>query len=78
MEPNREQSLRHYADGKISWHSLQQQGFANYVEVLSGLGRLGLRPPIAPMEGPNVQARERGRALLRSLLQARDPNQRLP
>jgi phosphoglycolate phosphatase-like HAD superfamily hydrolase len=36
------------------------------------LGRLGLRPPVAPLDGPNVEARLRGRAMLRrALLEAR-------
>jgi len=41
----------------------------NYLDVSGGLGDLGFRPPVAPMEGPNVEARERGRALLRQALQ---------
>ena len=39
-----------------------------YQDVLAGLGDLGLRPPLAPMEGPNVEARERGTRRLRELL----------
>jgi hypothetical protein len=39
-----------------------------YLDVLAGLGDLGLRPPHATMEGPNVEARERGRRRLRELL----------
>lgn len=64
----RERLLGAYAAGKISWRELGQRGFTDYVEVLAGLGALGLRPPIAPMEGPSRDARERGRALLRRLL----------
>jgi hypothetical protein len=37
-----------------------------YLDVLAGLGDLG--PPLAPMGGPNVEARERGRRRLRELL----------
>ena len=58
-----------YAAGEISWRELRQRGFADYVDVLTGLGEIGLRPPMAPMEGPSLSARERGRALLRRLLQ---------
>lgn len=61
----REALLRDYAAGGISWRELQERGFEDYVAVLGGLGELGLRPPMAPMEGPNVAARERGRAILR-------------
>lgn len=59
-----------YASGQVTWHSLQEQGFADYVEVLAGLSELGLRPPVASMEGPNVEARRRGRALIREALRA--------
>ncbi len=64
----RERLLRLYAGGGITWHELRGRGFETYLDVLAGLGELGLRPPIAPMEGPNLEARQRGRALLRRLL----------
>lgn len=64
----RNRLLRDYAAGRISWLELRRRGFADYVEVLAGLGEIGLRPPVAPMEGPSREARERGRALLRRLL----------
>ena len=64
--------LRQYAAAEITWRELQERGFADYVQVLGGLGELGLRPPMARMIGPNVAARERGRELLRAaLLRAR-------
>jgi hypothetical protein len=71
IEPDRETLVRQYAAGEITWHSLQERGFDNYVQVLGALGELGLRPPIAPMNGPNVAARERGRAIIREALRAR-------
>jgi hypothetical protein len=43
---------------------------ATILEVLGGLGALGLRPPVAPMEGPSVAARERGRVAIREALRA--------
>lgn len=68
-ERNRKEALiRRYAAGEISWHELRQRGFEDYVEVLGALGEAGLRPPIAPMEGPNRAARERGRAIIRDAL----------
>ena len=67
-ENDREKLLRQYAACEITWHSLRERGFDNYVEVLAGLGELGLRPPMAPMGGPNVEARERGRAMIREAL----------
>jgi len=69
-ESEGQELLRRYAAGGITWHSLQERGFDNYVEVLAGLGELGLRPPVAPMEGPNVEARRRGRALIREALRS--------
>ena len=69
-ENERENLIRQYAAGDITWHALQEHGFSNYVQVLGALGELGLRPPIAPMNGPNVAARERGRAIIREALRA--------
>lgn len=70
MTAEREAMVRRYAAGEISWHELRQSGFDDYIEVLAGLGELGLRPPVARMEGPNVEARRRGRAIVREALQA--------
>ena len=66
----RELFIRQYAAGEITWSALRDHGFENYVQVLSGLGELGLRPPIAADEGPNVVARQRGRARIREALKA--------
>jgi hypothetical protein len=55
--------LRQYAAGEITWSSLRGRGIDNYRDVLAGLGRMGLRPPVAPMDGPNVEARLRARAV---------------
>lgn len=66
----KEDLIRLYAAGEITWHELRERGFENYVQVLGWLGELGLRPPVAPMEGPNLAARERGRALIREALNA--------
>ena len=69
-ETEKEELIRQYAAGEVTWHSLRERGFDNYVQVLGALGDLGLRPPLAAMEGPNVAARERGRTLLRDALRA--------
>ncbi len=66
----REALIRQYAIGEITWHALRERGFDNYVQVLAALGELGLRPPVAAMEGPNVEARRRGRAVIREALRA--------
>lgn len=67
-ESEKQRLIRQYAAGEVTWRSLQERGFDDYVEVLAGLGELGLRPPVAPMEGPNAEARRRGRALIREAL----------
>lgn len=63
------QLLRQYAAGEVSWTSLRSRGFESYRDVLAGLGRLHLRPPIAPMDGPNIETRRRAREVIRSALQ---------
>ena len=60
--------LRDYAAGEITWTSLRGRGIENYRDVLAGLGRLKLRPPVAPMDGPNVAARLRAREMIRDAL----------
>jgi hypothetical protein len=70
MNVQSEMLIRQYAAGEITWSLLRQKGFENYRQVLAGLGALGLRPPMAPMDGPNVASRERGRALIREALRA--------
>ena len=62
--------IRQYAAGEITWALLRQRGLDNYRDVLAGLGALGLHPPMAPMEGPNVEARTRARAVIRAALRA--------
>ena len=71
IENEREKLIRQYAVGEITWHDLRQRGFDDYIQVLAALGELGLRPPVAAMEGPNVEARRRGRAVIREALRAR-------
>ncbi len=70
-DSEKETLLRQYAAGEITWHSPRERGFADYVQVLGGLGEPGLRPPVARMTGPNRAARERGRAIIREALRAR-------
>jgi hypothetical protein len=72
-ETDKEKIIREYAAGEVTWSALRQRGFDNYLDVLTELGKLGLRPPVAPMDGPNVEARRRGRALLRQALKDAKP-----
>lgn len=70
-DTDKEKLIRQYAAGEITWRALRERGFDDYVQVLGALGELGLRPPIAQMRGPNVEAHERGRAIIREALRAR-------
>lgn len=70
----RKQLARQYTAGEIAWRTLRERGFENYVQVLAALGELGLRPPVAPMEGPNVEACIRGRSIIRDALRAPQGN----
>lgn len=72
-ESEKETLLRQYAAGEMTWTSLRGRGIANYRDVLAGLGELGLRPPTAPMDGPNVEARNRGRSAVRHALEHAKP-----
>lgn len=67
-QDEKEKLLRQYAAGEITWTSLRGRGIENYRDVLAGLGRLQLRPPVAPMDGPNVAARLKGREIIREAL----------
>ncbi len=69
----KEALLRRYAAGEVTWNALQRQGIDSFREVLAGLGELGLRLPVAPMEGPNVEARRLGREVVRRALEAAKP-----
>lgn len=65
--------LRNYAAGKLTWRFLRANGFDSYLDVLGGLGDLGLKPPMAAMEGPNMEARRRARAVLARVLRDTSP-----
>ncbi len=73
MTPEQENALRRYAAREITWSALRDQGFENYRDVLAGLGELGLRPRVAPLEGPNAEKRRQGRAILRAALKGARP-----
>ncbi len=34
-ESEKQKLIRQYAAGEVTWHSLQERGFADYVEVLA-------------------------------------------
>ena len=61
-ENEKEKLIRQYAAGEITWRALREKGFDSFLDVLAGLGELGLHQPVAPMDGANVEARQRARA----------------
>lgn len=69
-ENEKDTLIRAYAAGEVTWSVLRERGLDNFADVLAGLGKLGLRQPVAPMDGPNREARERGRAIIREALRA--------
>jgi hypothetical protein len=72
-QSEKEKLIRQYAAGTITWSLLRERGIDNYLDVLGALGELGLRPPVAPMDGPNVEIRLRARALVREALEQTKP-----
>jgi hypothetical protein len=44
-ETDKEKLIREYAAGEVTWSALRRRGFYNYRDVLTELGKLGLRPP---------------------------------
>lgn len=67
-ENEKDKLIREYAAGEATWSSLRRRGFDSYLDVLAALGERNLRPPFVPMTGPNVEARQRGIALVRQRL----------
>jgi hypothetical protein len=67
-ETDKEKLVCQYTAGQVTWRTLRGRGIESYLDVLAALGQLGLRPPIAPMDGPNNAIRQGGIALLRQAL----------
>ena len=68
IEPSKLKFIRQYAANEITWRALRERGFEDDAQASGILGEVGLRAPIAPMEGPNIEARRRGRAAIREAL----------
>jgi hypothetical protein len=75
-QSDRDDLLRDYAIGRVTWRELQERGFDDYIQVLSGLGELGLRPPIAPMAGSDVEADSEGARSWRAFCASRSNRER--
>lgn len=59
-----DEDLRRYAAGETTLEDLRRHGFGSYLTILAGLGRLGLKPPVTPLDGENADMRRRGRAII--------------
>lgn len=67
-EAEKERLVRQYAVGEVSRRRCAGVASTFILNVLAALGELGLRPSMAPMEGPNVDARQRGILFVRERL----------
>jgi hypothetical protein len=56
--------LRKYARGELTSRAVRDETGMDYSEILAGLGRLGLRPPVANFDGINGPALRRGVAVM--------------
>jgi hypothetical protein len=68
MKRKVKQAVRDCAAGKVSWRALRKHGLKSYIEVLSAMADLGLRPYMAPLTGPNVETRIAGMKVLKDIL----------
>ncbi len=73
FSPEQIDLLKMYADGKITWSSLQNKdGFQSYQTVLKKLAEHGLTPPRAKFdEGANAASRAKGRGWLEQIIRER-------
>jgi hypothetical protein len=67
-QDKRVELLKAYVAGEVSVHDLRRSGFGRNTDILAGLADLGLRPPLAAMDGPNVDTRRAGIARLEKIL----------
>jgi hypothetical protein len=65
--------LRKYARGELTSRAVRDETGLDYSEILAGLGRLGLRPPVASFDGINGPALRRGVAVLLEALAEHTP-----
>jgi len=67
MDAALEQRLRQYAAGQLGWKNLKRH-VDSYADVLSGLGELKLRPPIADPAQVQSDGLDQGLHALRAAL----------
>lgn len=60
----RQEAVRRYAGDDLCWKDLRHMGIVRYGQVLADLADMGLKYPVAPLEGKNEDLRRRGIAWL--------------
>jgi hypothetical protein len=70
-EADNEKLIRQYAAGEITWRALRERGLTITCRFSGHSVDSVFGPLVAPIRGPNVEARERGRAIIREALRAR-------
>lgn len=68
-DARRREAVREYALGDLTWRDLQGKGVIRYGQVLADLADMGLKVPIAPLEGDNADLRARGIAWLEEAIE---------
>ena len=69
-DTDKEKLIRQYAAGEITWHACASAALTITCKCSARLASSACGPPVAAMEGPNVEARQRGRAVIREALRA--------
>lgn len=59
-QSTRHSLARRYAAGELSIQELRDAGHVRTIGVLADLAELGLRPPVADLDGPNAATRRAG------------------
>jgi len=73
MDDKAAEALRTYARGELTSRAVRDETGMDYSDILAGLGRLGLRPPVASFDGINGPALRRGVAVLLAALGEHTP-----
>ena len=73
MDDQTAEFLRKYARGELTSRAVREATGMDYGDILACLGALGLRPPVANLDGINGPALRRGVAALLEALAERAP-----
>jgi len=60
QDAHRRDAVRRYAQGELSWSDLRRLGINRFTQVMADLAEMGLKLPIAPLEGENAAIRKAG------------------